>query len=119
MPKEKLSKIAHLKRSADLSTVPMRTLPHGGRGWRRAFSKLSQNIACCKVQGNSRARALIDNCNLDPQLKKQVERAVSRYQPESKAINSPSGEQPSASANRASTFHKSTSAVRPRGSRRQ
>jgi hypothetical protein len=58
-------------------------------------------------------RALIDNCNPDPQPKKQVERAVSRYQPESKAINSPSGEQPSASANRASTFHKSTSPVRP------
>jgi hypothetical protein len=45
---------------------------------------------------------LIDNCNLDRQLEKQVERAVSRYQPDSKAINSPSGEQPSASANRAS-----------------
>jgi hypothetical protein len=64
-------------------------------------------------------RALIDKCNLDPQLKKQVERAVSRYQPESKAFNSPSGEQPSASANRASTFHKSTSPVRPTRSRRQ
>ena len=48
--------------------------------------RASKKRRCRAILG---ARALIDNRNLDPQLQKQVERAVSRYQPKSKAINSP------------------------------